>query len=344
MNNIKDRIYQLTKCIWIFLALSVLGCAAPELKLPGVTPISVALREDTAAADVTATAAAALATIQAVIADQTTPALPTALSPTPDDAATAAAQATAQAEIEATLTSLAPIPTATPDLAATAAAQATEEAAINATLTALAPTPTDTPMPTPNLDATAAAERIVQAAIQATLTALAPTITPTPTPNFGATQTVAAGQVATEVARVLTAQAPTATPFRPPTNTPRAPQSSGLFTGALTRVCTGEGNMTWFEGTVYVNNQPANGYRIVFKSYLVPGDEPATAPAISGPHEGYRDWPNGYYAHIVNDHFTQKHLEVWIIGDGRQPLSNRVRWDTDGTTGPCNKAVINFHR
>ena len=117
-----------------------------------------------------------------------------------------------------------------------------------------------------------------------------------------------------------------------------------MFTGNAQLICTGERNMTWFEGTVYVNNQPANGYKVVFKSYLVPGDDPATDPAISGPHAGYAGWPNGYYAHIVNDHFTQKHLEIWIMGDNRKPISNRVRWDTGGDAGPCNKAIINFYR
>ena len=100
--------------------------------------------------------------------------------------------------------------------------------------------------------------------------------------------------------------------------------------------------MTWFEGTVYVNGQPANGYKVVFKSYLVPGDQPATNPAVSGPHDGYTDWPNGYYSHIVNDHFEKKHLEIWIINDAGQAISDRVRWNSDGADGPCNKAVIDF--
>lgn len=100
--------------------------------------------------------------------------------------------------------------------------------------------------------------------------------------------------------------------------------------------------MTWFEGMVYINNQPSNGYQVAFKSYLVPGDDPATTPAVSGPHDGYETWPNGYYAHIVNDYFVKKHLEIWIINDARQAISDRVRWDSDGPDGACNKAVINF--
>lgn len=258
--------------------------------------------------------------------------------------------------------------TFTPDLTATTAQQVNEQAtAVAATLTARVP-PTAMPTATPNLTATAQELAADQTASYATLTALAPTITSTPTPNLDATSTEEAQQMETMVAVALTEvarhftpiptltdtpQPPTDTPIPPPptktrlpplaTNTPRpTPRTSGFFKGSVNPVCTGERNITWFEGKVYMNNQPANGYKIVFKSYLVPGDQPATAPAISGPHEGYTDWPNGYYAHIVNDHFTKKHLEIWIINDTGAAISNRVHWDSDGTEGPCNMAIINF--
>lgn len=167
----------------------------------------------------------------------------------------------------------------------------------------------------------------------------------TSTPNWAATETTQSHLMETAIAATLTAQLtpipPTNIPLPPPTQT--SAQSSVFFRGSVKPVCTGEKNMTWFEGTVYVNNQPANGYQVVFKSYLVPGDEPATTPAISGPHVGgYTNWPNGYYAQIVNDYFIKKHLEIWIINDAGQAISDRVRWDSDGPDGPCNKAMIDF--
>lgn len=304
-----------------------------------------------------------------------------ALTPIPTDEPEALNAATmtsaANATIIATMLTDEPA-TATPDLTATAANVATDAAAIVATLTALAPTITPTPTPDQGAMATATAAKMATA-IAATLTAITPTpdqaateaanvakmqtaiaatltAQPTFTPDWAATQTMQAHLVETMVAATLTAQPtpvppPTNTPLPPPpTNTPvpappnPPPAPSGFFRGHVTPVCTGERNMTWFEGTVYINNQPANGYQVVFKSYLVPGDEPVTAPAVSGPHDGYTTWPNGYYSHIVNDYFSKKHLEIWIINNARQAISDRVHWDTDGPDGPCNKAVIDFYQ
>ncbi|MBX3013599.1 MAG: hypothetical protein KF832_18910 [Caldilineaceae bacterium] len=262
-------------------------------------------------------------------------------------------------------------PTATPDLTATAVKITRDDAAIAATLTALAPTSTPTPTPDQGGTATAAADKLATA-IAATLTAIAPTpdqtatetarmvqiqtaiaatltAQPTATPDVPATQTMQAHLVETLVAATLTAQP---TPLPPPTHTalpapptnPPPPSANNFFRGRVTPVCTGERNMTWFEGTVYVNSQPANGYQVVFKSYLVPGDEPVTAPAVTGPHDGYTNWPNGYYSHIVNDYFAKKHLEIWVINNARQALSDRVRWNSDGPDGPCNKAIIDFYQ
>lgn len=291
----------------------------------------------------TMTAVANEATIAAVLTEQ----LPSP-TPTPNLTATAEQQAREQTATAVALTAQAPTltPTATPDLLATEAAKADQMAtAIAGTLTAITPTP-DRPA-----TETALAAKM-ETAIAATLTAQ-----PTATPDLAATQASQERLMQTAIAATLTAQPtptplpptntpvpppPTNTPVPPPTNPPAAPQPSGFFRGSLTPICNGERNMTWFEGIVYVNNQPANGYQVAFKSYLVPGDDPATTPAVSGPHDGYESWPNGYYSHIVNDYFVKKHLEIWIINNARQAISDRVRWDSDGPDGPCNKAVINF--
>jgi len=138
----------------------------------------------------------------------------------------------------------------------------------------------------------------------------------------------------------LTAQPP---PTALVTPTPRPASGAAFFRGSLEKQCNGEAGNTWFDGYIFVNNQATNGYQIVFKSRKVPGMTPATAPQISGPHEGYRDWSTGYYAHIVSAGFVQRSLEIWLIDAAGQRISDYVNWDTDGPNGPCNKAVINFY-
>ena len=361
------RTHRITSGALILVVMTLFGCTS---SLPTIPRLLTAIQP---ANTTEAVETIAVRTIEA--------ALTPTLTPVPDDEqGTPNAEMTTiavNATIIATMLTDEPA-TATPDLTATAAKVATDEAAIAATLTALAPTITPTPTPDLGAMATATAAKMATA-IAATLTAITPTpdqtateaanlakmqtaiaatltAQPTFTPDWAATQTMQAHLVETMVAATLTAQPtpippPTNTPIPPPTNTPvpppapnPPPATSGFFRGHVTPVCTGERNMTWFEGTVYINNQPANGYQVVFKSYLVPGDEPVTAPAVSGPHDGYTTWPNGYYSHIVNDYFSKKHLEIWIINNARQAISDRVHWDSDGPDGPCNKAVIDFYQ
>lgn len=358
----------------IIISITLFGCTAALSRVPAIlTTVPLALRTTTS---VEAAGTVAMATFEAALHSEQTPSPPTLTAeyretliadtltkeettPTPNLTATAEKVATDEAAVAATLTALAPTPTGTPtpDLPATATAiEAALETAIAATLTAITPTP--------DLTLTEAARIAeMQTAIAATLTAQ-----PTFTPDLVATQTMQAHLIETMVAATLTAQPtptplpPTNTPLPPPTSTPlpalpptntplppvqpppQPPTTSGFFRGTLKPVCTGDRNMTWFEGTVYVNGQPANGYQVAFKSYLVEGDAPATTPAVSGPHDGYTNWPNGYYSHIVNDYFVKKHLEIWIIDNNRQAISDRIRWDSDGPDGPCNKAVIDFSR
>lgn len=357
-------------CWSVVLALlSVVSCELPPATPVGVTPlplggVATEAKAGDAGPAVDQTATSAASVIQTALAQ--TPAI-IALAAQETQTAQAAATST-QAAFAATQTASALPPTATstttPNLGATATQLANEQAtAVAATITALAPTLT----PTSDLNATAQEKATEAAAINATLTALAPTPTDTPTPDIGATRDADAHQMETAVAGTLTEVAshftptpiptdtpepPTDTPIPPPptntrapkrpTNTPKPVQQRGAFRGSVNPICNGDRNMTWFEGMVYINGQPANGYKVVFKSYLVSGDQPATDPAISGPHAGYTDWPNGYYAHIVNDHFEKKHLEIWIIDNAGRAISDRVRWNSDGADGPCNKAVVNF--
>lgn len=282
-------------------------------------------------------------------------------TPTPSPPPTANQTATEDARlataVAATLTAAAPpTATATPNYAATETQKDRLATAVAATLTAAVP-----PTPTPNLGATQTrlaedANATVQAAVQATqaeqarqaqvATAIAATLTAQapPTPDLAATVTENARQLAVMKTR-MAQQTPNPTATRRSTPVPpTATTGHGLaFTGTLEKQCHGEAGNTWFDGYIFVNNRPVNGYKIVFKSRKVPGKEPVTPPQISGPHEGYKDWPAGYYAHIVSAGFVQRSLEIWLIDDRSNPISNYVNWDTDGPNGPCNKAVINFY-
>lgn len=82
---------------------------------------------------------------------------------------------------------------------------------------------------------------------------------------------------------------------------------------------------------------PVNGARVVFKSRLAPGTEPATGPAITG--------PRGDYSHIVDGSVQgtkPKHLEIWLIDAAGNRISEYANWDTDGQSGTCNRAEIDF--
>lgn len=111
------------------------------------------------------------------------------------------------------------------------------------------------------------------------------------------------------------------------------------------QICNDTRGQVWFEGTVNINGQPRNGYKVVFKSTKVPGNEPVTAPAITGPHDNYANWETGYYSHIVDASSSQakdKSLQIWIINDSGNKISDYAYWQTEGASGSCNKAVINF--
>jgi hypothetical protein len=131
-------------------------------------------------------------------------------------------------------------------------------------------------------------------------------------------------------------------PTAPPAG---APVNSNNFQANVRVICNDTKGQVWFDGTVRRNGQPLDGYRIAFKSTKVPGTEPATPPAISGPHSDHPDWSSGYYAHIVDasaPHAKDKSLQVWLMDNSGIRVSDYGYWQTDGAGGPCNKAVINF--
>ncbi len=126
----------------------------------------------------------------------------------------------------------------------------------------------------------------------------------------------------------------TATPVRPAT-----------FHTTVTADCNDTKGQVWFAGAVTRNGQPVNGYRVLFKSAKVPGNEPATAPAITGLHTDHPTWAAGTYEHLVDAASwlaKPKSLQIWLEDGSGRVVSDYGYWETDGATGACNKAVVDF--
>lgn len=174
--NASSMTAPLTGRVIFLLAILLASCVPP----------STGQRAEPDQARVTATAAAALATIQEALVKQ-----PVAAGSAADPAATVtllSVEATTPAAVVASMTALAPTASLTPSL-----------------------TPSLTAMATPDLIATMA-HQAAQTAIAATFTALAPSpVEPSPTPDGAAALTTEANRLALAVAATLTAQ-PTATP------------------------------------------------------------------------------------------------------------------------------------
>jgi hypothetical protein len=132
---------------------------------------------------------------------------------------------------------------------------------------------------------------------------------------------------------------PTATVAPSPTPTPWAG-----FSRAVVVKCEPQPLGTFFHGTVLVNGQPANGYRVVFSDQ--PGGGWSSEPAISGPHGGWWDWAPGYYRHVIGA--PPQHVEgnwyAWIVDETGYRISSFVGWHSTGDTGDCHEATINFEK
>lgn len=119
---------------------------------------------------------------------------------------------------------------------------------------------------------------------------------------------------------------------------------SYYFRGSATVSCVSDGRVR-FEGNVTHNGQPVNGVSIGFKSRLVEGTTPVVRPETSGPSGLRPNWPNGYFESIVDGDAStakDKHLEIWVLNSAGERISDYVNWDTDGSTGTCNTATVNF--
>lgn len=143
---------------------------------------------------------------------------------------------------------------------------------------------------------------------------------------------------------------PTATPIPPPpTNTPKPaapqpttpPKSNYKFSKALVQQCVRQPAGNWFDGTTYVDHQPASGYKVVFSAS--PDGGWASSPMVSGPHEGYPGWRQGYYSHIIHAQGPEAgDWYVWIVDDGGQRISEIAHWHSTGPGEDCNQATVDF--
>lgn len=161
-------------------------------------------------------------------------------------------------------------------------------------------------------------------------------------------------------ANAATVPGPLPTPTLPPTNTPNivvtptsppakaTPKPSNLFFRGQLMGCKATSVGTFFEGIVYVNGQPADGYRVVFRSSK--GSGPATAPVISGVGHNYTaqgdlNWPAGYYKHVIQGGVQNeaKTWVVWLVDEKGKAISDELFWNADGPGNGCNYATVNFY-
>jgi hypothetical protein len=174
----------------------------------------------------------------------------------------------------------------------------------------VSPIPSVTPTPTATLSVTVTAT---------------PTLTPSPTSS--ATPTLL--PTATPTPLLTPTPTATATPLVTPTPT-GPPLAQGVVVG-----CQPDERGSRFEGYVYVNGQPADGYRIVF-SYEANGPW-VTQPATSG------SGKPGFYTHIISVGVPRAgNWYAWLVDQNRQRISTDAIFTTNGANGSCNVVSVNF--
>ena len=196
------------------------------------------------------------------------------------------------------------------------------------------PSPTPTLTSTVTVAPTAAIGEDVSPIPSVTPTATAP-VTPTPTlapsPTSSATPTLLPTATPTPIPTPMPTPIPavTAIPLVTPTPT-GSPLAQGVVVG-----CQPDERGSRFEGYVYVNGQPADGYRIVF-SYEVNGPW-VTQPATSG------SGKPGFYTHIISVGVPRVgNWYAWLVDQNRQRISTDAIFATNGANGSCNVVSVNF--
>lgn len=193
---------------------------------------------------------------------------------------------------------------------------------------------------TPSLTPTSTMTTTVPPTVTPTVTS-EDDLTPVPsaTPTLLATVPIAATPTPTSTPLPTVSATPTPLPTATATTT-RTPTPSPTATGlslaqAVVVGCQPNDRGSRFEGYVYVNGQPADGYRIVF-SYEVNGPW-VTQPAISGSGKA------GFYTHIISVGVPRPgNWYAWLVDQNHQRLSTYAAFTTDGANGACNVVSVNF--
>lgn len=135
--------------------------------------------------------------------------------------------------------------------------------------------------------------------------------------------------------------APTATATATSTPQPtQTPQANLFFNVAVVAKCERQPAGNWFEGTIYVNGVPSNGYFVAFSDAP---DGPIRAKMESGPHAGYPGWKDGYYSHIISSSAPiAGGWSVWIVDEDNRRISVIATWQSTGPGVGCNQAVVDF--
>ena len=166
-----------------------------------------------------------------------------------------------------------------------------------------------------------------------------PTSSPSPTVTGTVTVTPTATTTVTATPTVTATVTPTGTPtFTPtPTSTPTSTPDPGYaFSRAVVESCAPNDGGARIEGVVYQNDQPADGYRVVFS--WQPDGGWSTEPAVSGPN------PPGAYTHIISSGVAiAGDWWVWIVDGEGARISPMASFHSDGPGGECNVATINFY-
>ncbi|MEZ4868489.1 MAG: protein kinase [Caldilineaceae bacterium] len=206
----------------------------------------------------------------------------------------------------------------------------------NASPTALPPTATASPVPPPTASPTPLPPATATATSRPpTSTPVQPTATPTPRPT----------NTRPPAPPTSTPRPPTPTSLpapKPPTPTPTSSGGAGgRFRAEVKLVCDGQRGYSWFAGTVFVNGQPANGFTVAW--YSRRGSD--TYRVQAGPTSERPGWGTGYYEHLGRtDQFVVRAWRAFIEGKDGAPISDFADWDSDGPSGSCNRAIINFYR
>ncbi len=131
------------------------------------------------------------------------------------------------------------------------------------------------------------------------------------------------------------------TPQPGPTQPPPTPKSNYKFNIVVTSACERQPAGNYVQGKTYIGGVPQSGYKVVF-SYGKDAP-PVTEPVVSGPHEGYPGWDQGYYSHIISANGARAGTWwVWVVDDAGNRISEAGSFTSTGPGEGCNQAIIDF--